>query len=569
MTEGTRLDIRTDRLSRELVRGAPDIGFRRVQRIASAAGCLPLARLGTRGKWFANVERDFQRLLALSQSGILQLKPTLIPVPVRQPRGHGVTTVMWPVFAPHQTFAALFDQKCEHFLLGKRPDQTLVEFWKGAAGDPVFADHPSRAQPELLSKTIPIRCHGDEGQGQKKSPLMILSWGSAVVHGDPLATRVLITVIPSKVYAKNQTLDAIYRYLAYSFHALHLGRWPAEPFIPGDAVPNGGLQLAHGFRCGFVGFKGDTKFLKAAFAHRRNWQKALICPECYASRSDPLLNYLDMSPSAPWRCTVEAHPHFVSNTRPEDLPPLFRIPGLRKELVHWDLLHVLFLGTGQDFCGSALLELVRLGRFRAPVVSDRSPLDRHLHQAFLQFRTWAVAHGLPCSLDDLTERSLGGSADTYPSLPGKASDCKSMLSFLATITAPLAFSDDFYEQVLACSAWAIAEFLWLLDSAGMFLDASQASRAKQAGELFLSTYVWLASHAVSKGWLQWKVRPKMHSLHHICLRLAAGTVSLNPRFTSCWGDEGFVGQVAKVARRCHPRTLALRTMQRWLLVAPF
>jgi hypothetical protein len=42
------------------------------------------------------------------------------------------------------------------------------------------------------------------------------------------------------------------------------------------------------------------------------------------------------------------------------------------------------------------------------------------------------------------------------------------------------------------------------------------------------------------------------------------TTSMNIRFWSCWSDEDYIGKICKLARGTHPRTIAQRTLDRWL-----
>ncbi|CAE7818489.1 unnamed protein product, partial [Symbiodinium necroappetens] len=72
--------------------------------------------------------------------------------------------------------------------------------------------------------------HGDEGRGRNKSPLMVISVQPLVGWRGPnylnmsshsMTTRLLFTVVPSRMYAKEQTLDTLHRALADDLLKLH------------------------------------------------------------------------------------------------------------------------------------------------------------------------------------------------------------------------------------------------------------------------------------------------------------------------------------------------------------
>mgnify|MGYP001820215750 CR=1 FL=1 len=87
------------------------------------------------------------------------------------------------------------------------------------------------------------------------------------------------------------------------------------------------------------------------------------------------------------------------------------------------------------------------------------------------------------------------------------------------------------------------------------------------GRVFLRAYLRLGAEALAARRPRFKLRPKFHQFHcWIVLRLARGS-SLNPRIASCFMEEDFIGQVAGIVKRSpHPTTVGLRCLQRWLLL---
>ena len=64
------------------------------------------------------------------------------------------------------------------------------------------------------------------------------------------------------------------------------------------------------------------------------------------------------------------------------------------------------------------------------------------------------------------------------------------------------------------------------------------------------------------GLKMWKMTPKLHMFEHLtelqCL------IWGNPRFWWTYSDEDLVGYMVEVAESCHPSTLALSILFKWL-----
>ena len=524
-----------------------------------------LGRLGNRRLAAAN---HSPRLGELGPpSGLFKLEPFWVRIPIKMRRHHGFAMKPWPVLLPHEFFHALHTNSRMEVLLGPSGVDGIAAFWLGVQNEPWFQQHPAQAERQRLPFTCPVRIHGDEGSTQKRAQLMIINWVSALVHGPSLKTRLLFTVVPASLYVKrggrNATLQALYKVLAWSFRALYTGRWPSQG-LPGFVLRGpSGQPLAGTWRCAFVGMKGDAKFVRETMHWRRHWGARHMCHECFASRTDAEFSYLQLGPEAAWRYTTEGHEDWLRNTLVQERSPLLEIPGFRKELIYHDLLHTVCLGIGQDFLGSALVELASRGAFGQPR-SDLDRLDAALHEALLQFKRWCAHEDLGApSFDHISATSLG--VPDYPELPGKGSDCRKMLSWLPFVATTFALGDGkLWEKTLATCSWAMAKFWAIVDRGDMFLSTSDAHEACEAGELYLQMYLWLSCEALGRGVLRFKVRPKFHAFHHQCLRLKLS--NLNPRFVSCWADEDYVGRITRASKRSHASAMWTSTLQRYLVL---
>ena len=64
------------------------------------------------------------------------------------------------------------------------------------------------------------------------------------------------------------------------------------------------------------------------------------------------------------------------------------------------------------------------------------------------------------------------------------------------------------------------------------------------------------------GKMLWKVTPKVHLWEH--LTEMQSVLMGNPRFWWCYPDEDLVGLVIEVAHSCHPATIAMMVLVKWM-----
>ena len=87
----------------------------------------------------------------------------------------------------------------------------------------------------------------------------------------------------------------------------------------------------------------------------------------------------------------------------------------------------------------------------------------------------------------------------------------------AHLTAPFEElePDNEFRQVLNVSAWAIARFIHLIDVEGLFMAKQLAKEAGECGIVFVKTYIWLAHACATTSTNYFRLRPKLHIMHHI------------------------------------------------------
>ena len=111
--------------------------------------------------------------------------------------------------------------------------------------------------------------------------------------------------------------------------------------------------------------------------------------------------------------------------------------------------------------------------------------------------------------------------------------------------------------------WSADSLLRMLTKADMFLTEQEESHKEIVGELFCKTYIRLAQQALVSKSLVWRVRPKFHLMHHVCIE--SRNSRLNAHMWSTWMDEDWLKKICRVKKGCHRRTAAQQTIRRYLL----
>ena len=106
----------------------------------------------------------------------------------------------------------------------------------------------------------------------------------------------------------------------------------------------------------------------------------------------------------------------------------------------------------------------------------------------------------------------------------------------------------------------LASYVHRVTSYPVLLQPQQAEALRRSGTNFLILYRSLAANALATSSTHFKIRPKLHYLHHV--QLTQGP--LNPKVCSCWNDETFIGNVTAVAGMTSRLTMSLRTLQRYV-----
>ena len=156
-------------------------------------------------------------------------------------------------------------------------------------------------------------------------------------------------------------------------------------------------------------------------------------------------------------------------------------PGI--EMAWGDLMHDLYLGVGQDVCGSALVELFEHGFVLQKDGSRFPTADEGYRALHVELKRWCYFQGIKCPPLALSQNTLGRNLPSqYPALASsyKAAHVKIMISFCAHICWKLGGAD-WRSKVRTTCLYALSNFIHILDRAGPWLTDSEADDAYYHG----------------------------------------------------------------------------------------
>lgn len=125
-------------------------------------------------------------------------------------------------------------------------------------------------------------------------------------------------------------------------------------------------------------------------------------------------------------------------------------------------------------------------------------------------------------------------------------------------------SEDHIIRAGALCVWCLMAAIHKMDCNDIVVPLAEAKEISNLLMQHLLHCQGLANHfQYTLRMRRWKLRPKHHDLEHLAKSIALNQI--NPRRTSCWQDESYLGQVKKVAIRCHSSSVLLRVYQRLIL----
>ena len=99
----------------------------------------------------------------------------------------------------------------------------------------------------------------------------------------------------------------------------------------------------------------------------------------------------------------------------------------------------------------------------------------------------------------------------------------------------------------------------------MFLTEASKRDLPEVGRNLCMLYSQLSAEAAESGLTFWKFSPQHHLFLHLCewQSIESG----NPKFYWVYADEDMVGHMIEVAHSCHPSTMPVVALFKWMQFA--
>ncbi|CAK9106276.1 unnamed protein product [Durusdinium trenchii] len=436
--------------------------------------------------------------------------------------------------------------------------QVLLKFWEAYSKyyphHPVFSDHGHR-----LSSCVPVKIHSDEGTGLRRTGVYQFSWGPVLPSDLSSVSRYIFwSCMKHEDYKDghagyergNHILDELCGHFAAQALDVYLNGVQTEVL--------GKVFLV------WVAHEGDLPAQAKAYHCKRNFNCTpnSMCSWCLAN--DTTLPYTDVRDEAQWRRTVYVE-------RPWTTPgPFQQIPGADHEMfLAKDLFHLCHLGAIRTFC-------INLMCFLVTMKADDASIPLRLQVTYRLFKQYCTRRREYPRVKHFTKENLSWtSMSKYPEASFKGSDAPLLLGFLIDYMARPEVELDEIGKTGYVAAKAIDDFLRsVFSTKSQFLSKSEGIVAATALSVWLQKTYECAKMCFDKRITFFNLTPKMHYLGHVLedmraqLSLSADADDiLNPTLFATQAAEDWVGKACQIARTVHPRTVAKRSAQKYLIAA--
>ena len=341
--------------------------------------------------------------------------------------------------------------------------------------------------------------------------------------------------------------------------------------------------LVNGVRyyAALVGCKGDLKFQAATVAHMvRSYMnlgkvKAIpCCSLCLAGTEEIPMEDVRHEP-------LWAQSLFQQRPWKEDgvLPPFLQVPydhNQPEHLYKLDVFHVFKVGIGRDIAGSSLVWFCKLGMFDFDDASQALPA--RLVRCHSWFRLFCRAKKKSAGLRSFTKSYFN--APTSASSPwtnSKGSDTMLLLKFIEwQLALHLRDVPDYlkpHQQMLELLKTVVTNSLEMCDVGykhPLWIPRTCAQRQYCNIMTVVRGYKRLAKYFTDIGVAGFRLKPKLHALHHLAYSMKIVLEKPSPKLINwvafaCEMNEDHIGHTARMSRRLATKTLGLRLMQRYFL----
>lgn len=295
-------------------------------------------------------------------------------------------------------------------------------------------------------------------------------------------------------------------------------------------------------------------------------------------------------------------------------PPFLAIPRETanpngERFWQFDLFHNFHLGAGKYFVSSAMVHIVQTifpqpnidARFDALTRDfQRFCKQNKLHPYYknltkqmfgVQLNHKACPSGnwpkgdqttlMAVYLEDFCKRAVVGKVHDPTCLKIASWQTIVVLCFcyflsVVLVTSPTRWLPHMFFQIfLTRSACPEAEAVEKINEAlrglyhhGVWIEGSEARRIATCGIRFLQLYADLARLAFQSRSLKFPLQPKFHYCNHTFVTLlqqSSKRWALNPLIWAVQMQEDYIGKPSRISRRCNPRSVSHRVLQRTFL----
>ena len=385
--------------------------------------------------------------------------------------------------------------------------------------------------------------------------------------GHSFLTRYLLFGIPGYLYSNKADLVIA--------HLEETARDLVSLFTDGIVIGN------RRYFASLVGSKGDLKFQANVVAHlTRSYQNQgttnarACCSLCMAGT--PEYPVEDCSHEPKWAESMFSERPWDEGDEP---PPFLKVPfDVEKPemLYRMDMFHCFKVGVGRDIAASGLVWLCRLGMF--DLEGEPKNVPSRLARCHSWFTLWCRAESKTPALRSFTKTFFNYPKQwSSPWANSKGSDTMLLLQFLKWF---LSCRLDHVEE-----AWAAHESMLRLllrvvthgiDMADigykhpLWMPRECATRLYCTIMVVVRGYKHLAKHFVDHRMAGFRIKPKLHALHHCAYEIRTALHTRAPKILNwvcfaCEMNEDHIGHTARMSRKLATKTLGKRLMQRYFL----
>ena len=221
-----------------------------------------------------------------------------------------------------------------------------------------------------------------------------------------------------------------------------------------------------------------------------------------------------------------------------------------------DVLHTVDLGVASHVIANVMWHIAVLKRAFGGATQEDSIRNLYANMQAWYKRTKAKRK-VQGKITVERVRTRGG----WPKLKAKAAATRHLAAYALYLVFEFGGASKEARQMRGVCEMLV-RFYEILDSESQFLTSGVRAELPKLGQTLVGLYTALATQAKESGLKMWKLQPKLHLFLHLCewQALEYG----NPRYYWTYPDEDLAGSMAEVAESCHPRTMPVNALFKWL-----